>query len=52
MKPAAAALLSALLLAASPTALAAAAPAPLEGTVAQSGLLPVHVDAKGGRILF
>jgi hypothetical protein len=51
MKPVAAALLSALLLAASPTALAAAAPAPLEGTVAQSGLLPVHVDAKGGRIL-
>ncbi|MEA1013832.1 zinc-dependent metalloprotease [Sphingosinicella sp. LY1275] len=51
MKPVAAAFLSALLLAASPTALAAAAPAPLEGTVAQSGLLPVHVEAKGGRIL-
>ncbi len=50
MKPVAAALLSALLLGASPAALAAA-PAPLEGTTAQSGLLPVHVDVKGGRIL-
>jgi hypothetical protein len=50
MKPLAAAFLSALLLSAAPSALAAA-PAPLEGTVAQSGLLPVHVDAKGGRIL-
>ena len=29
----------------------ASAPAPLAGTVRQDGLLPVHVDRKGGRIL-
>jgi hypothetical protein len=38
----------------STTALAAqppAPPAPLQNTVRQDGLLPVHVDARGGRIL-
>lgn len=41
-----------LLLAAATPALAIDPPAQvLQGTVAQSGLLPVHVDARGGRIL-
>ena len=45
------ALLAALLLGASAPALAAPAPEVLANTVLQSGLLPVHVDKKGGRIL-
>jgi len=48
MKP----LLAALLLAAAAPALALDPPAQvLQNTVAQQGLLPVHVDARGGRIL-
>ncbi|HMG46541.1 MAG TPA: zinc-dependent metalloprotease [Allosphingosinicella sp.] len=48
MKP----FLAALLLAAAAPALAIDPPAQvLQGTVAQQGLLPVHVDARGGRIL-
>jgi hypothetical protein len=43
-------LLALLLAGASPAALAQTAPV-LAGTVQQSGLLPVHVDAKAGRIL-
>jgi hypothetical protein len=37
--------------AALPAIAAAPSPSALQGTVAQSGLLPVHVDNKGGRIL-
>jgi len=45
-------LLAALLLAAAAPALALDPPATvLQNTVAQNGLLPVHVDARGGRIL-
>ena len=52
MKAAARACFAALLLTtAIPVCAAADAPAVLKGTVTQSGLLPVHVDAKGGRIL-
>jgi hypothetical protein len=44
--------LAALLLATAAPALAIDPPAQvLQGTVAQQGLLPVHVDARGGRIL-
>src|ERR1044072_9531854 len=44
--------LAALLLAAAAPALALDPPATvLQGTTAQNGLLPVHVDARGGRIL-
>jgi hypothetical protein len=51
MKAAARACLAALLLTTAIPLYAADAPAVLKGTVTQSGLLPVHVDAKGGRIL-
>jgi hypothetical protein len=43
--------LLALLLASAPLPAFAQASNPLAGTVQQSGLLPVHVDAKAGRIL-
>jgi hypothetical protein len=43
--------LLALLLASAPLPTFAQASTPLAGTVQQSGLLPVHVDAKAGRIL-
>lgn len=45
------AFLAALLLSASAPALAATAAEVLANTTTQSGLLPVHVDKKGGRIL-
>ncbi|HEX8442701.1 MAG TPA: zinc-dependent metalloprotease [Allosphingosinicella sp.] len=43
--------LLALLVAGAPLAAIAQGSKPLAGTTQQSGLLPVHVDAKGGRIL-
>ena len=51
MRAATKAWLSLLLLGASVPALAAPAAEVLAGTRVQQGLLPVHVDAKGGRIL-
>ncbi|MFC7498217.1 zinc-dependent metalloprotease [Enterovirga sp. GCM10030262] len=53
MKPTATACLALLLFAGTSTAALSAAPAAdvLQGTTARSGLLPVHVDRKDGRIL-